>query len=149
VNILLADGADALAERVVQAIREPGLRERVRAQGRRLVTTDHDPERLAGRYKDAVGGALGESVARDRPLSAVIDLRWMRPGVAGGIENLSRSFVDPLLRLDRYNRYRILVPTEVRYDFDARGADNVRFVRGDGIAASARVAALTALRLLH
>ena len=45
----------------------------------------------------------------------------MRPAVAGGIENLSRSFLDRLLRLDCWNRYKVLVPSEALYDFDTRG----------------------------
>src|SRR5262249_26319176 len=69
-----------------------------------------------------IRSALRESSPRDAPLHAVVDLRWMRPGMAGGIENLSRSFLDHLLRLDGFNRYTVLVPAETRYDFDVRAA---------------------------
>jgi glycosyltransferase involved in cell wall biosynthesis len=62
----------------------------------------------------------------------VIDLRWMRPGLAGGIENLSRSFLSELLALDRVNAYRVLVPAEVKFDFDLRHRDNFRFEAFDG-----------------
>jgi len=61
-----------------------------------------------------------------------IDLRWMHPGVAGGIENLSRSFLNHLLRLDGVNYYSILAPAEIQYDFDLRGSPNFRFVRTHG-----------------
>ena len=90
-----------------------------------------------------------DRAGRDEPLRAVIDLRWMRPGVAGGIENLSRSFMSRLLELDRVNRYTVLVPTEVRYDFDGRAAPNVTFEAADGPRAYARKAALIAARFLH
>jgi glycosyltransferase involved in cell wall biosynthesis len=62
----------------------------------------------------------------------VIDLRWMRPAQAGGIENLSRSFLGELLLLDRTNSYRVLLPAEVAHDFDARHRDNFRFEAVDG-----------------
>lgn len=62
----------------------------------------------------------------------LIDLRWMRPGLAGGIENLSRSFLDDLIRLDQVNSYSVLVPAEVRFDFDLRHRDNFHFEAVDG-----------------
>ena len=62
----------------------------------------------------------------------VIDLRWMRPGLAGGIENLSRSFLGELLLLDRTNSYRVLLPAAVAHDFDLRHRPNFRFEPVDG-----------------
>ncbi len=72
-------------------------------------------------------------------MRVVIDLRWMRPGLAGGIENLARSFLSDLVQLDRVNRYRLLVPAEVRFDFDLRhhGNFSVRAVDGPGRVAAA------------
>src|SRR5262245_38106089 len=54
----------------------------------------------------------------------------MRPGVAGGIENLARSFLPELQRLDSRNPYTVLVPSVTRYDFSPR--PNFRFVACDG-----------------
>src|SRR5207247_1732578 len=68
---------------------------------------------------------------------------------AGGIENLSRSFLDQLLRLDRVNQYTVLVPAEVRYDFDTRASDNVTVQAVDGPGAYARMAVVAAARALH
>jgi glycosyltransferase involved in cell wall biosynthesis len=62
----------------------------------------------------------------------VIDLRWMRPGVAGGIENLSRSFLTELLALNPAGHWTALVPAEVMYDFDTRHRDNFRVEAFDG-----------------
>ena len=62
----------------------------------------------------------------------VIDLRWMRPGVAGGIENLSRSFLTELLALNHVGHWTVLVPAEVQYDFDTRHRENVRVEAFDG-----------------
>jgi glycosyltransferase involved in cell wall biosynthesis len=148
VNILLADDAQALAERVAEAIRDPGLRDRIRAQGRPLVLTSHDPETLARRYCDAVGSVLRETSRSDRPLRAVIDLRGTRPGEAGGIESFSRVFLDCLGRLDRFNRYTVLAPAGVRHHLARRGHSNITLA-ADGPGAGWRKAALGAARFLH
>lgn len=149
VSIVLADGAETLADRVVDAMSNSALRDHVRTRGRALVSSSHDPDVLANRYADAMGAALRETARTEAPLRALIDLRWMRPAVAGGIENLSRSFLDHLIRLDHFNHYTVLVPAEVQYDFDTRNASNVKFVAGDGPRVAAREAALRAIRLLH
>ena len=149
VNIVLADDAQALADRVVDAMSDSALRDRVRTRGRALVSSSHDPDALANRYADAIGAALRETARAESPLRALIDLRWMRPAVAGGIENLSRSFLDHLIQLDRFNHYTVLVPVEVQYDFDTRGGSNVKLVAGDGPGVAMREAALCGLRLLH
>jgi glycosyltransferase involved in cell wall biosynthesis len=73
----------------------------------------------------------------------------MHPGVAGGIENLSRSFVDHLLKLDRSNHYTVLVPAEVRDDFDTRGRPNFTISVVDGPGAFARRVVLAGSRFLH
>ena len=113
------------------------------------MSSSHDPDALANRYADVIGAALRETARAEVPLRALIDLRWMRPAEAGGIENLSRSFLDQLIRLDHFNHYTVLVPAEVQYDFDTRSGSNVKFVAGDAPRVATREAALRALRLLH
>src|SRR5262245_28853563 len=100
--------------------------------------------------------AIGERTAAmirktpdGEPLCAVIDLRWMRPGDAGGIETLSRAFLAHLLASDRVNRYTVLAPAAVRGELDVRGHANVRVVAADGPRLYARAAALRAARLLR
>jgi len=127
-NILIADGAGALAQKAVQAIRNPSLRDHLRSQGRTLITTNHHPEKLSQKYYQAIASTLKAKKDKNRnaPMRAVIDLRWMRPGVAGGIENLSRSFLRNLMPLDQTNQYTLLVPSEVKFDFDNRRNPNFR-----------------------
>jgi glycosyltransferase involved in cell wall biosynthesis len=137
-DILVADGAAALAERVVAALGDPALRAAVGRAGREIVTGRHRPDALARSYHGAIAAVVAEGRRADRPLRAVVDLRWMRPGVAGGIESLSRAFVRHLVRLDGYNRYTVLVPSEARFEFDARRSANVRIEVTDGPAALAR-----------
>ena len=148
-NILLADDADAIADRVVELIQDPALRDRIRGGGQALVAAAHDPERIARQYHDGVAAVLRDARERDAPMRAVIDLRWMYPGRAGGIENLSRAFVNELLRLDAWNRYTVLVPAEVKYDFDLRGHPNVTLSASDGPARHAAKALMSATRRLH
>ncbi len=132
VNILIADDAQTIADRVVQVIRDGNLRERIQAEGRSLIMRDHHPDKLAAQYCRAIGSVLREKGQRGDPMRVVVDLRWMRPGEAGGIENLSRSFLSQLLRLDRFNRYTVLLPQETKYEFDLRAHENVRLVGADG-----------------
>ncbi len=132
VSILIGDDAQTIADRVVQAIQDPGLRDQIRAKGRDLITSRHHPDRLAQQYYQAIAAVAREKHQRGDPMRAVIDLRWMHPGVAGGIENLSRSLVKHLLQLDRFNRYTMLMPAEVRYDFDLRAHRNFRIVATHG-----------------
>jgi glycosyltransferase involved in cell wall biosynthesis len=148
-NLLLADDAAGLAEAVRRAIQEPALRERIRAHGRALVMTAHHPDTLAGRYYDEVASVLRDKRRAAAPLSAVIDLRWMQPGLAGGIENLSRAFLDEVLRVDASNRYTVLVPAGARYDFDLRARPNFTMMVADGPGRLGRQVLVRAGRRLH
>src|SRR5262249_12969960 len=47
------------------------------------------------------------------------------------IENLSRSFLQQLLQLDACNRYTVVVPAEVAYDFDLRAHANMALTTVD------------------
>ncbi|MGB9871739.1 MAG: glycosyltransferase family 4 protein, partial [Anaerolineae bacterium] len=108
-NILIADSAESMAARVVEILRDPERRKRIGAQGRQIIKMQHEPERLAQHYYQAIASVVCEKQQQDEPMRVAIDLRWMHPGVAGGIENLSRSFIKHLLLLDRYNCYTLLV----------------------------------------
>ncbi len=148
-NILLADDAAAIADRVVEAIQDDGLRDRIRTEGRALVESAHDPDGVARRYHEGIASVLRDKRRDDAPMRAVIDLRWMYPGRAGGIENLSRAFLAELCRLDAWNQYTVLMPAEVRYDFDLRGHPNFALSAADGPARHVRRKLLSAVRRLH
>ncbi len=148
-NILIADDAETMAEQVIRAIQDRDLRDRVRARGRALIIRQHHPDKLAREYYQAIASVVREKRQRCAPMRAVIDLRWMRPGVAGGIENLSRSFLNHLLQLDGLNHYVVLTPAEVKYDFDLRGHPNVRVVAADGPSYYLRKLVLQGARFVH
>lgn len=146
VNILLADGAQAFAERVVEAISNPALRDRIRAPGRTLVQTAHDPETLARRYHEAVGSVLREASRRERPLRIVVDLRSGRREGVEGIESSPGPLLDHLVELGRVNRYTVLASAETRDDLARHGHANVAV---DGVGSRWRTATIAAVRALH
>jgi glycosyltransferase involved in cell wall biosynthesis len=148
-NILIADDASTMAERVVQVLQDPWLRNRLRSRGRAVAVTQHHPDKLAQQYYDAIASTFHNRKCQHAPMHVVIDLRWMYPGVAGGIENLSRSFVDNLLNFDSYNQYTILLPTEVKYDFDLRNHRNFRCIAADVPSYYFRKLFWNAIRLAH
>ena len=131
-NILIADDAQGMTEKAIQVIQDPRLRNKIRSEGRNLVSHQHHPEKLAQKYYQAIFSTFREKQQRQKAMDVVIDLRWMRPGVAGGIENLSRSFLNHLLDLDGLNQYRVLVPSEVKYDFDLRSHPNFKITVAGG-----------------
>jgi glycosyltransferase involved in cell wall biosynthesis len=149
VNILIADDAHTIAEQTIQAIRDPGLRDQIRSKGRDLVISQHHPELLAQKYYQAIATVVRENGQQDDPMRVIIDLRWMTPGVAGGIENLSRSFVKQLLDLDRFNQYKVLVPAQARYDFDLRHHANFTIGAIEGPRHDGQRALWYAARSLH
>jgi glycosyltransferase involved in cell wall biosynthesis len=129
-NILIADDADTLRAGVVAALGDPGLRSRLTASGRRCAA-QHDALDAASRY----AGELSRSLRAARPSRAphtLVDLRWMRPGDAGGIEVLSRCFLAELFSFDRTSRYTLLLPSSARYEIDTRQNPNVDTIAVDG-----------------
>ena len=131
-NILIADDAGTFAEKVIQLLGDDVLKNRLRDNGRPIVLENHHPEKLARKFYDAMERTLVEKQHSDDPIHALIDLRWMKPGLAGGIENLSRSFIKHLMECDRSNQYTLHIPTEIKYDFDTRRNQNFQLHLADG-----------------
>jgi len=134
-NLRLAGDAAAFAAAVSDLLERPD-------DGRRLIEggfaalASHTPDRVAPLYRAAVAAAgAARPAAAGRPLHAVLDLRWMIPGSAGGLEQHARALVDTLLGLDRWNRYTLILPVECVADFDLRHRDTVRVICRDGPAA--------------
>jgi glycosyltransferase involved in cell wall biosynthesis len=126
VHLAIADGAEALAGTITKALRDPDYRDRLRLGGRAVATALHDPERTARHYHDQLREVVREKVRQLAPLRLALDLRWMIPGVYGGLENLARSFMRQLIALDRFNRYTVLLPSCCRHDFDLRACSNFK-----------------------
>jgi glycosyltransferase involved in cell wall biosynthesis len=131
VNLFIADTPQALANAAIRALECASLRATVQENGSKFVRHEHDPDQIAVRYHSAIASALASQKSQSRT-RAVIDLRWMRPGAAGGIEQLSRAFLRQLLRLDQVNTYTVLLPPEARYDFDFDNHHNFRYQASGG-----------------
>ena len=149
VNLFIADGAAALASTLERLLGDAPLRHSVRTAGRRLVTSVHDPAAIVQSYAADVTAVLREKVADTEPLRVAIDLRWMIPGVAGGIENVARSLLRELLRIDHQNRYTLLLPDRARHDLDVRRNRNVRILTPDAITRSLSRMQVRASALMH
>jgi glycosyltransferase involved in cell wall biosynthesis len=130
-NLFIANDTETMASTVVKALRDPALRGRVRHRGRVVAESRHNPERLAAGYDAELTAVARQKAEADARMRVLIDMRWMLPGVAGGIETIARAFMRELLALDASNQYCALVPARCRYDFDVRGHDNVRIVCQD------------------
>jgi glycosyltransferase involved in cell wall biosynthesis len=117
-------------------LKDEATRKRIKAKGRAFVLSAHQPEELARKYFDAISTVIRKKIEQDQPLKTLIDVRWMKPGVAGGIENLARSFLDHLINLDQYNEYILMVPSEIKYDFDLRNRRNIKIWPLDGLKSS-------------
>jgi glycosyltransferase involved in cell wall biosynthesis len=133
VNLAIADDADQMAATVVEALSTHAFRDRLRHAGRAVAVQNHHPVQIARDYHHAIQQVVAEKSQRDEPMRVAIDMRWMIPGMAGGLENLARSFMHRLLALDRYNQYTAILPVRSRYDFDLRGHANVRVVSRDSL----------------
>ena len=133
VNLFIADDADAMAKAVSAALDDPAMRGRVRHNGRLVVERDHNPPLLSAGYHHELTTLARAKSEQDDRMRVLIDMRWMIPGLAGGIENLARAFMRELLALDGCNEYCALVPSRCRHDFDVRGRSNFRVVPSDSI----------------
>jgi glycosyltransferase involved in cell wall biosynthesis len=148
-HLLVAEGAAGLAESTVHLLRDAGLRGRLRGQGRRLVLETHDPARIGAAYHRRLLEVVAEREREDEPLRVVLDLRWMVPGRAGGLEGVARAFLAHLVEREARDRYVVLVPARCRFDFDLRSRPNVRLVSRDSLGAYLRGAGRAARRAAH
>jgi glycosyltransferase involved in cell wall biosynthesis len=135
-NLSIADDVQTMATSVARAIQEPEFRDALRHGGRGVATRVHEPSRVAADYQREIAAALVEVRQRESPMRVALDLRWIVPGLAGGLENLARSFIRELLTLDRHNAYTIILPGRCRFDFDLTAHEHVRVVTRDSLADS-------------
>ena len=77
-------------------------------KARNFVLKKHSLEGSGNRLSKAIETSF--SVRRESPFRVLFDIRWMKAGVGGGIEQLARSLISEIARLDHRNCYRILGP---------------------------------------
>jgi glycosyltransferase involved in cell wall biosynthesis len=139
VHLAIADDAPAMARVTMRALTDQGFRDALSGAGRQVAVTRHNPASSARTYYGAVYRTAARKAAHDEPMRVALDMRWMIPGLAGGLEQLARSFLRELLALDRFNRYAVIMPARTRYDFPFDRSPNVRPVCLDSAAAYLRV----------
>lgn len=131
VNLSIADDTATMTAQVVRALTDPPFRDALRRGGRSVAVSRHHPPRVAAEYRREIAAVRDAERRRDVPMRVALDMRWMIPGMAGGLENLARSFVHELIGLDRHNAYTAILPARCRFDFDVPGHGNVRVVSRD------------------
>ena len=115
-NLLLAEGAEALAEQVARALSDAGLRDSLRRAGREVALRAHDPRRIAEDYARALQAALHEKPA---PLRGLVDLRFLRPGGDDAAQRRARGLVRALpALLGPDERCTVLLPAAARRELD-------------------------------
>ena len=137
-NIIIADDPRRLAAAVVSALEHPEVRDKVRQSGRQVVLRDHRAEQQAARFYGAIRAIAENKRKLNGPRRFLIDLRWMKPGLAGGIENLARSFLKELARVDPINHYIVWVPAEALDDLADDGHPHMTRVASDGFRSRGR-----------
>lgn len=147
-NIVIADGAPAMADAVIRAMNDGMYRRTLGHAGRQVAIGRHDPRYVAGIYYGHIC-SVGEEKFRNQPMHIALDMRWMTPGVAGGIENLARSFVSELISLDAHNSYTMILPSRCRRIFDLRGRSNFKTICRDAVSVAAGDMWLRILRRVH
>lgn len=132
-NLVIADDSQSMATAVARLLCEPERGDQLRRAGRQLVFAEHNPKQIAANYHRVIRSLVAEKAHVDQPMRVAVDMRWMYPGNAGGLENLARSFMRELIALDRYNHYTALIPGRCRHDFDLRRNHNIRTISIDSI----------------
>ncbi len=132
-NLAIADGSPAFAQAVTRALGDPEVRARLRRAGRTVAQRYHDPALVAAGYMEALEQVAIEKTSIDEPMRVLLDMRWMIPGVAGGIENLARAFLQQLCLLDGRNEYAVVVPAQAQYDLEGMPRPNVRIIAVDSV----------------
>ncbi len=124
-NLLIADSAEEMAKKITHLITTPELRETIRSKGRNIVTTQHQPKIVTKNYVAQIKTILKKRTSSDNiPMKIGLDLRWLVPGLYGGVENLARSFLNELLKIDFFNQYKVLLLGRSYHDFDWRNHQN-------------------------
>jgi glycosyltransferase involved in cell wall biosynthesis len=149
VHLAVADNADQMAATVVRALQDLEFRNTLRHAGRQIAVTLHDPVTSGTKYYGAVHATAADKAARSEPMRVALDMRWMVPGLAGGLEQLARAFLNELISVDRHNRYVAILPARSRHDFPLERTNTIRAVCLDSAAAYLERLFLAVSRSVH
>jgi glycosyltransferase involved in cell wall biosynthesis len=115
INCWLADEPIAFAERVASLISRPAPVAMLEAAEIGVKSTNSISV-AAGAFADLV--QKGISARRSRPFRLLYDLRWMKIGEAGGVEQMTYELIHAISRIDRTNFYRAYAPRSAFQEWD-------------------------------
>ncbi|HEY4248068.1 MAG TPA: glycosyltransferase [Lacunisphaera sp.] len=106
-NCWLCDDPATFAQQVVSRLREPAPRELLQA-ARALAETKHSSSVSSPILAAQIN--LATRRRKQQPPKVLYDLRWLKPGQAGGVEQMTYELVDELACFDRTFDYRFYGP---------------------------------------
>lgn len=125
VHLKIADTPETMAADVILALTDPHYREKLSQHGRSLAENEHNPTAVSQQYSTAVREVAFEKWSKQTSMRVAIDLRWMIPGRAGGIEQAARAFINQLGKADSKNEYVLLLDPRCIPDFDFSEHPNI------------------------
>ena len=149
VNLAIADDASTMTATIVRAFRDEAYRDRLRTAGRTVAIAAHNPDQIGEKYYRAIAEVVAEKISDNEPMRIALDMRWMVPGVAGGLEQLARAFLTELMAIDRCNLYTAILPAQSRHDFALEHSANIRAVSLDSTSAYVRSTLRRIRRLIY
>lgn len=128
-HLKIADDAPTMAQAILSLLSDPEQRLQLSLQGREMAALHHDPERIGHHYFQEINNLISQNTNPSSPMRISIDIRWMVPGLAGGIENVARSFINELMDADRHNEYKLMLNPQCQFDINQAAHPNIRCVR--------------------
>lgn len=114
VNCWLEDTPAQFAERVISLLASPPSKTLLDTAKTQVQETNSIPA-AAGSFEKLVRSGIAGR--RTRPYRLLYDLRWMKPGHAGGVEQMSYELIQAISHIDHQNDYRIYGPRSALHDW--------------------------------
>jgi glycosyltransferase involved in cell wall biosynthesis len=115
-QLWLEDTPEGFAGRVADLLGRQLDTGRMTEQNRRFVEEHYAVDVAAAGFAQAVNATRAR--IRQRPFKVLFDLRWMRIGHAGGIEQLVYELASAISKLDSKNEYRFYGPRNALLDWN-------------------------------
>ena len=137
VHCWFEDRPAKFAQRVAEALRlaeEPSIVKAAKARVERF----NSVAAAAPKFQSLVERAI--QIKKRRPFKMLYDLRWMKLGEAGGMEQATYELVTAIGQLDRKNSYRIFAPRSACTEWDLPTGFKVRRFYSDSLSRQIEVA---------
>lgn len=128
-HLWLEDTPEGFAGRVADLLEGQLDTDAITERNRRFVEKHYAVDIAAARFAQSVNATRAR--IRQRPFKVLFDLRWMRIGQAGGIEQLVYELASAVSKLDSKNEYRFYGPRNALLDWDFPPSFRHRFFSSD------------------